>query len=330
MKHKRIENVDKWGPKRDICRVLLKEQANFVHDFLSLTCTSRMPPPYQNWCVQDDSYRPMWYNMWNRTHFEISFKRPPHIPAGVKIPPPRPILPTSFDEHIFSRFVFLDETTGLTHTEYIEPLVSHLRFPLYKCIPPGEALLFRGYVLPPPPMANVKKFYFDAGASSWNDGVGGPSLSYFHSMWARHGMEFDEIYAFEITTNATSFTNSLPDFIKDRIHYQQCAVTSTPDKHSPESPFLPLLIAEKTKQAAPNTYIFFKLDIDSPGIENSQIEYILNDPHNTIDEVAYEHHVQGNYFLPKVWYHPSTESLLDSYNLFLKMRRKGIRAHSWI
>ncbi len=320
-----------WVAKKDICRVLLEDQVDFVHDFLSLTCTSRMPSPYQNWCVQDDSYRPMWYNTGNRTHFEIQFERPAHIPEGILIPPPQPIMPTSRDEHIFSRFIFLDETTEKIHIEYIEPLVSHLRFPLAKCIPNGEADSFRGYIIPPPPMNDVKKYYFDAGASSWAAGSEGPSLSYFHHMWARHGMEFDEIFAFEMKTDAVRFAQSVPASVKDHVHYQQCAVTSDPRNHSLATPFLPTVIAEKTMAEAPNTYIFFKLDIDSGGIENAQIDYILNDRNNTIDELAYEHHTAGNYLMARTWGFPkNTGTLFDSYQVFLKLRQKGIRAHSWI
>jgi hypothetical protein len=33
---------------------------------------------------------------------------------------------------------FLDETTGRFYQEYIEPLVSHLRFPLAQCLDDNE------------------------------------------------------------------------------------------------------------------------------------------------------------------------------------------------
>lgn len=334
-----IKNVDKWANNEDICRVLIEEQADMLHDFLALMCTSRMPAPYEDWCVQDDNYSPMWYNIRNRSAFDIYFWRPPFIPADVEIPPPIPVVPTASDEHIVSRFVFLDETTGQTYVEYIEPLVSHLRHPLARCLPTeaGDwAVFFRGYIIPPPPPAaavsGVKKYYFDAGASNWNGGMGGPSLSYFHHMWARHSIEFDEMYAFEITTNVSDFDASVPDFAKNRTHYQKCAVASNPAGHTEDSPFIPLLIKELAPEGS---FVFFKLDIDSPIVENGQIEFILNDPKNTIAELAYEHHIVGNYLMYPYWIQASafdntSTTMAESYELFLKLRKKGIRAHSWI
>lgn len=334
-----IENVDKWANDKDICRVLLEEQADMIHDFLALTCTSRMPAPYQNWCVQDDNYSPMWYNMWNRSAFDIYWEHPAHIPANVEIPPPTPVVPTALDEHIVSRFVFMDETTGQTHIEYIEPLVSHLRFPLSGCFPTPSSpsfqpVVFRGYIIPPPPAAvsGVKKYYFDAGASNWNSGMGGPSLSYFHHMWARHSIEFDEIYAYEMTTDVSDFEVSVPDFAKNRTHFQKCAVASNRAGHTGDSPFIPLLIKEL---APPGSFVFFKLDIDSPLVENGQIEFILDDPSNTIAELAYEHHILGNYLMYPYWIQASafdntSTTIRESYELFLRLRKKGIRAHSWI
>ena len=43
---------------------------------------------------------------------------------------PKPFEFTSDLEHVFSKFVFYGEETQEQYTEYIEPLVSHLRFPL--------------------------------------------------------------------------------------------------------------------------------------------------------------------------------------------------------
>ena len=273
----------------------------------------------------------MWYNMWNRSSFEIFFQRPAHIPESILIPPPKIVLPTALNQHIVSHFIFLDESTGKRYTEYIEPLVSHLRFPLAGCIADPNALVFRGYIIPPTLSIldkGMKKLYFDAGASSWNEGAGGPSLSYFYKMWLRHGIDFDEIHAFEMTTTVSDFEASLPSFIKNRTFYKQCTVSSTPKDHSHDHPFIPLRIDEI---APPNSYVFFKLDIDSPSVENGQIEFILNDLNSGIHELAYEHHISGNKIMRPYWGTLDTNvSLLESYELFLRLREKGIRAHSWV
>jgi len=248
-------------------------------------------------------------------------------------------------EHVLSKFTFLDEETGEQYVEYIEPLISHLRFPLANCIkflPYGEdwaprnhwyALENRAWVITPP--ADLKNRlsslrYWDAGASDWASGMGGSSLKYFYEQWKRRGNQFDEIYAYEMTTTSEDFYNTVPLDVKDRVHYKQCAVVSEPKEEKlPDSPFIPSAIK---RDSSPNDYVLFKLDIDSPVIEHGSINFILEDEENTIDELVWEHHVAGNYLMTE-WgkaEHQAQFTLRESYELFLRMRQKGIRGHSWI
>lgn len=178
-------------------------------------------------------------------------------------------------------------------------------------------------------MRQDRRLYFDAGASDWNNGSGGPSLKYFVNVWQRSDIKFDEIYAFEMTTEATKFYETVPQEYKLIANYQQCAVSSQPQDHSKEHPFLPYLIKEKAKD---DDYVLFKLDIDSPHVENGNIDFILQDEDTHIDELVWEHHVAGNYLMTE-WGDPKLldqVSLRGSYDYFLKMRQKGIRAHSWV
>ena len=193
--------------------------------------------------------------------------------------------------------VFRDDKTGEQYTEYIEPLVSHLRFPLCKCATFSpivndhsyhwHSITFKGYIIPPPPSLKVgKKYLFDAGASRWSDAIS--SLRFFYDTWKRSGHVFDEIFAYEYGTTVEDFYKGVPDFVKDHVHYQQCAVVSTPEEEKPGiEPFLPSAIK---KEATAADYVFFKLDIDQPKVEHGTIDFILNDPNNFIDEIAFEHH----------------------------------------
>mmetsp|Transcript_29004 Transcript_29004/g.41011 ORF Transcript_29004/g.41011 Transcript_29004/m.41011 type:complete len:391 (+) Transcript_29004:55-1227(+) len=290
-----LNHVDQWANRRQICDVLIHDQKEFVHDFLNLTCTSRYAPPHDAWCIIDDDYRPLFYNTRNRNNFELSWVPPFDSDAAVE--QPSAVVPGPEHEHVVSKFVFLDELTGEEYVEYIEPLVSHLRFPLCKCVVPNPDTptykyyytTFRGYVIPPPGVRNDKAVYFDAGASSWEDGSGGPSLKYFFDVWKRQGIEFDDIYAFEMKTTKKDFYDAIPRYYAGRTHYQQCAVTSSPDDHSNEHPFLPLFIKENSE---PEDYVFFKLDIDSPSVEDGSILFLLEDPETAIDELAWEHHIR--------------------------------------
>jgi hypothetical protein len=196
--------------------------------------------------------------------------------------------------------VFRDDKTGEHYIEYIEPLVSHLRFPLSKCadfIPIGDnryhwhSILFKGYIIPPPPALKVsQKYYFDAGATNWSDEVS--SLRYFHDMWKRSGHVFDEIFAYDTGKSVDDFYNGVPEHIKNHVHYQQCNVASKPEEDKADiEPFIPSVIK---RHATAADYVLFKLDIDQPNVEHGTIDFILNDPNNFIDEIAFEHH--GEYF----------------------------------
>jgi len=347
-----LDNIDEWQKNESICDVLLSpEHTKFMYDFLKSTCTNDFKAPYSNWCMIDDEMHPLYFNTENHDKIEYHWEASAYPglfwtgPEDVSLisddQPTRVIDPTPDMEHVFSKFVFLDETTGEEYTEYIEPLVSHLRFPLSKCeedktskwhdILYSRGLEYRGYVIPPVGVRNKRKLYFDAGASNWSKVSKGSSLQYFYHMWKRQGIEWDHIYAYEMMTTPDDFFNTVPEEHKDLVTYQQCAVSSAPEEDSGDHPFLPYEIRRK---ANADDYVLFKLDIDSYGIEVGTIEHIINDPTSFVDEVVFEHHVSGNYLMRPEWGNieggGGDVSLLDSYNLFLRMRMKGIRSHSWI
>ena len=81
--------------------------------------------------------------------------------------------------------------------------------------------------------------------------------------------------------------------------------------------------------------MLFKLDIDSGPVEQGTVDYLLdvenNDSLEYIDEFLWEHHVD-NYMMNGHWGNgvDYTRKISDSYQLFLKLRNLGCRAHSWI
>ena len=258
----------------------------------------------------------------------------PNLPKAV-LQPAEPMSPSKDNAHLLSKFVFLDETVGQEYVEYIEPLMSHLRFALAKCLPTktteqkNQFTTFRGWIIPPPP--NIRRnraLYFDVGSASWNSILaGGAALKFFSSVWSRQSINFDEIYAFDATTPVPKFYRELPSDIGANVHYQKCAVGGVlgDNKH----PFVPNLIH---RVVLPDDYVLFKLDIDSPTLEKEIIEFILQDPDSQITELVWEHHISGNYLMEE-WGKPESldqASLRDSYNYFLRLRLKGIRAHSWV
>jgi len=279
----------------------------------------------------DDDYR-----IWMVNNGMFNFIDRVDIPDN---PPSEPfhLFNLTEDEHespsIFSKFVFLDEVTGKTYVEYIEPLVSHLRHPLARCTNESSFLLTtRSYIIPPPYIyPKTKKYYFDAGASSWSTGAGGPSLDYFTKVWLRHGIDFDMIEAWDPSTTPEEFSVSVPINYRNRSKFYNQTVVSNIYYHTGTTPFIPYHIRKKTQK---NDYVLFKLDIDNGELEQGIVDHLLskcNEDLDYIDEFVWEHHVQGNYLMAPNWLNTSSSlSVHDSYQIFLELRKLGIRAHSWV
>jgi len=121
----------------------------------SLHVSPRLAAPYEKWCVIDDGDHELWYNTENRERFEVTFERP--VPETVQVPRPQAVIPGPEHREVMSWFVVEDENDNLSD-EYIEPLISHLRFPLHNCLHPAPVTPqyqhfyanFKGWILPPP------------------------------------------------------------------------------------------------------------------------------------------------------------------------------------
>ena len=217
--------------------------------------------------------------------------------------------------------------TGQVEYEYIEPLVSHLRHPLARChfADKNDVLLVdRSYVLPGFDKSR-RTYLFDVGASSWNTGAGGPSLSYFAAVWKRYGVDWDHIEAWEGSTDNATFYKTVPTEWLSKVSYHNEWVSTSPV----QSPFVPLIIESRANLT---DYVVFKLDIDSKSVESEIVKYMMKwDKLQLVDEFLWEHHVD-NYLMASNWgsSQDMTKKISDSYEYFLFLRHKGVRAHSWV
>jgi hypothetical protein len=226
-----------------------------------------------------------------------------------------------------SWFVVQDEH-GSLHEEYIEPLIGHLRFPLHKCIHPVPVTpqyqflysKFKGWILPPSRPISEYAVYFDAGATTWND-MSSTSLEWFATMWARSGIVFDDVHAYN--ENATPPDTTIPRDWADKV------VFHTVDMAEVETHFVPDMIQATTSV---NDYVLFKLDTTSPLLESSYLRAILDHENAcNIDELVWDHRIGGHY-TEYEWVDmvPDTD-LQTAYDTLYKLRaNKGVRAHSWI
>jgi hypothetical protein len=124
-----------------------------------------------------------------------------------------------------------------------------------------------------------------------------------------------------------TFYATVPDDYKNRTYYYQEYILSSP---SMNGTFLPFVMGNMTGL---EDYVFFKLDIDSGEIERGTVDFILSssDDIQHVTEFVWEHHVAGNYIMAPSWgVSVENATIYESYNLFLWMRQRGIRAHSYV
>lgn len=148
---------------------------------------------------------------------------------------------------------------------------------------------------------------------------------YLAEVYGQFGMPFDHIYAFEITeTKPASVFERVPKHLLGAYHWINVGVDASPDaKLNP----LNLLLENFSE----DDLIIVKLDIDSPGIEESFATQIRDHPKLTklIDHFYFEHHVFISEFNGR-WMRPDRWSMEDSLNLFYDLRQKGVASHYWV
>ena len=326
-----LDNIEEWSEEKTICKAL-SQQKEYIHDYLNLLCTSRLPVPFNNWCVIDDGLHPLWYNTANRKSLEVTFERP--VPVIVPIPPPKPVVPTAKDEHIVSKFVFLDEATGETYTEYVEPLVAHLRFPLFQCAHPNPITpeykyryaTFRGWMLPPAPVVRGDRaIVFDAATAAWESERGGGSPRFFNDVWQRSGVILDEIYVFDDEGDMGTFYRGVPPDSVQKTHFVNKKLAGRKRDHSAEHPFLPHYMKQ---HATKNDYVILKMDLNTHG-RYDHLAWLASEE-NLVDEMVWEHQSHSSYILEEARFLKTDLTLPQSYDLFLMLRRHGVRAHPWV
>lgn len=252
--------------------------------------------------------------------------------------------PPAVDASIFSRISKEYDCAGRRRVvdTWIEPLSHGLRHPNALC-KRGANLTDRDYLLLPfaqdlaarPRRCRDRRcqvIFMDLGASTWTAGTGGPSQSWFYESYGKHGITFDRLLLWEakVTPPADVF-GVLPKQLWHK--YQYFNVPAVADGNDPSAP---LNILKTVAQ--PDDFVVLKVDIDSPAVESKIIDTIIADPDlsGLVDELYYEYHVD---FEPmnKDWFGwpehgkiTTAKTLKDAYDLFLRLRMLGIRAHSWI
>ena len=172
-----------------------------------------------------------------------------------------------------------------------------------------------------------KSFFFDLGASLYNEGEGGASQNWFIDTYRQHGIEFDRVIGWEARVyQPERIFEHVPKDVLPRYTYFNVPVNSSKDSEQNPLRFIRALVQKED-------FVVLKVDIDSPFTELELIKEIITDREGVgilIDEIYFEHHVTGS-LMSHSWYRDGMlGDIVESYKLFGLLRRLGIRAHSWV
>ncbi len=178
-----------------------------------------------------------------------------------------------------------------------------------------------------------QKLFFDLGSSTWTQGAGGSSQNWFADVYESNGLEFVRMLMWEVAPQKPA--ELLAQVPAKYYHaYQYYNVPASADINDPKNPLnLMDRIAEK------DDFVVFKLDIDTPSIENP-LYRLLNSTerfYTKVDEFMFEHHVNfahmriiGAICLSFFQFCPGwgdgvelSISLGDSFRFFHSLRSKG-------
>lgn len=249
------------------------------------------------------------------------------------------------DEGIMSYFetkeICSDSTTQTMKTP-IEPLIGFLRHPAYHCLKsvPDFAnvdivdknymfMMNREQIVPRAKRNNVvtRNYMFDLGASLYTTGAGGASQQWFVDTYHERGIDFDRIFAWEATKHEpTKIFADYPGDVAGKISYYN--VPCPTDVNDTMSPIRMIKALVR-----PDDFLVFKIDIDNDPVEIAIINSFIDDRNVTdlIDEFFFEHHVSNNPVEHRGWgLGQKINNITESYALFEKLRKIGIRAHSWV
>mmetsp|Transcript_26310 Transcript_26310/g.43936 ORF Transcript_26310/g.43936 Transcript_26310/m.43936 type:complete len:481 (+) Transcript_26310:104-1546(+) len=342
-----VDEIDDIMEAKSICRNLMSTptQLEKLHDFMEVICTASIQvndvkeggdQTQTTWCYYHDQTHYMWYNVDNRAEFELYVDQTPAALKGVE--PPEPAALILSDDHwapIVSKLVYFDEFADEEYVEYIEPLVAQLRFPLTECLTKKKMPLlaeFASYVIPPPNFdrVNGRTILYDLGSPDWS------RMEYVVEEWLAHGTDFKYMISYSTTKDQESdaFLQTIPDQHAEKIFRHYLPLADHPvDNPKTQGLFIPDKIKD---MAAPDDYILLKLDKGDGSLKQKLVQYLLDNDDVHVDELLWEIDASGNYVMESYFDKTlgfselSSLTLPEAYDMLLKLRQKGIRAHSWI
>lgn len=206
--------------------------------------------------------------------------------------------------------------------EYIEPLFGFLRNTFFICSNNSKGnILSTNYLLPSYINAiHHQIVYIDAGASTFNT-----SQSYFYKFYKKyHSTKFKKWFLWEIKKqNISLLMKEIPNDIVNIYNYYNKPIVI--DIKSNDNPL------KIIKEYQNNSYVIFKLDVDTPKVELPILHYLINNYDVIPHEFYFEYHFYSKIMMK--WWGNSVDyncTLYCATKKFLHLREKGIRSHGWI
>jgi len=222
------------------------------------------------------------------------------------------------------------------NTHYIEPLLGLTRHPYARCKGQGiEWLESLGYVLLQSfqdnlfyrKMNETKQIRFigmDLGASSGfrKHAKKDTRTGWFYEQYENRGVHFDRMLMWEGKEYPSSQIWGFPPTYTASFQYFNEFADLNPNAEGN-----PLRVLHKL--ARKEDFVMLKLDIDQP--REIRIVYaLLEDPNilAIVDEFFFEHHTTAP-AMRRWWGKSVACDLTHTYDIFLQLRNRGVRAHGW-
>lgn len=147
--------------------------------------------------------------------------------------------------------------------------------------------------------------------------------------YRRNGIHFDHIYAYEVRPVATELVYAtVPKHMRGPMHWIN--MPANPEEGHDHNPWTMLLDTYK-----PDDFIVVKLDIDTPSVELPLFQQLLDSPElqKLVDVFYFEHHVQMDemqQFWGKHEWELTKGTIVESLEMFQRLRKAGVAAHYWI
>jgi len=235
---------------------------------------------------------------------------------------------------IFSTMTYnitcLDGASELS-TQYIEPLLGLTRHPKALC--EGQNWLENlDYILLQSFQDNlfwrrmndtglIQYIGMDLGATTW-ERTEPTRTAWFYTQYEQRGVEFDRMLMWEGIEYENGEIWKFPEKYISSFQYFNIFAELNPNAEDN-----PLRILHKI--AREEDFVMLKLDIDQPK-EITIVLELLENPNAmaVVDEFFFEHHSKTP-LMRRYWGWNVACTLMETYNIFLKLRHTGVRAHGW-